>query len=129
MKTTDLPKAITIVADSLTIATNVFGRGDVVEVTDDLLEATTDRDGKTFLAMADDEREQVRVYGRRMFLPGDHGAAIRAHDAKAAAAREALRKAQADRNGLAALRDVYAEEEALRAAPYSSRSKTTAGCS
>lgn len=123
MTTAKLPGCITVL-DTLTLAASVFGRGDVVELTPEVVAACTDTEGRTFLVLADDEREQVRIWGRRMFLPGDHGDAIREADRKAQETRGAL----ADADGaVAALKMEYAREDDARAAAKRKRndSRTT----
>lgn len=110
----NLPETITIVADSLTILNAVHGRGDVLTVDDDLVKATTDRDGATFLTLADDEAAQIATWGRPMFVSGDRAKEIRAADDLIEEERERVQAAIDDASGLEALRQGWDEDRLWR---------------
>lgn len=122
----DVPSAITIISETpITIATGIYSRGDVVEVTPALVEATTDREGECFLTIADDEAEQVRRYGERKFIRGNHGDEIKAADGVIEAEREAAQARAASDSGLDGLREAWREEsEAARNAVHRWQSRT-----
>ena len=118
--------AITVVHDGLTAFGFVHNRGAVIEIDERMREDTIDRDGNLWLNL--DEKGQRRQFGRQMFVHGDHARAIREADERAQETAAATKAAAAEHNGLAALRDVYREEdEAQRSRKLVTRSRTTAG--
>lgn len=96
-RTTDtpanVPTVITILQDGTTIAGKVRHRGEVILITDEVYEASVDRNGDSILEL--DERRQVERWKRALWKVGDVGATIRKGHQEAQEQREDAR----DRDG------------------------------
>lgn len=120
----DIPEVVTIACDGVTIATEVFNRGDVLTIDLPTWRATLDRNGDSPLALT--ERQQVERFRRVLWHPGDRSDYIRKAEAEARAVAE--KAAEPDTQAQEALRDIWAEEDARRASQAVRwRSRTTAG--
>ena len=122
----DVPEMVTIACDGVTIATEVFNRGDVLKVDLPTWRATLDRNGDSPLALT--ERAQVERFRRVLWHHGDRSDYIRQTDAEAEARAVAEKAAEPDTQAQEALRDIWAEEDERRASQAIRwRSRTTAG--
>ncbi len=117
----DVPDVVTIACDGVTIATEVFNRGDVLKVDLPTYRATLDRNGDSPLALT--ERQQVERYRRVLWHSGDCSDHIRTTDAEAEARAAAEKAAQPDTQALEAARDIWAEEDERRASRCGARAQ------
>lgn len=99
-----IPTKITALVDGLTFGTAVRLRGEIIDLTPELVQQSRDRDGNSFLTL--DEDAQIRRWGQVMFKPGDHAAEIKAADDQRRAAQVQARARAAD-PGMLALLDVW----------------------
>ena len=121
----NIPSEITALVDGLTFGGAVRLRGELIAITPELDKQSRDRTGDSFLSL--DADAQVKKYGRQMFEPGDHTAAIAEADEEARVAGIQAEKFQADRDGMQALRDGWAEEAAAMARSKSRWHSTSTG--
>ena len=120
---------ITVLRDGLTLGNQVRNRGDVVRVTDELIESLTDRKGGSILNLVEDERAQVEMMGERFLVPGDVSQHIVRSDVAARGAAERKRQADAasrrSDDAMEALRSHWAEEDRAARTRLRTRSTTT----
>ena len=123
---TGIPDFLTVLSDSLTIGSEVRGRGDVVTVDSKLIASTIDKNGKTWLSDLSPEAQERR-WGKQMLIPGDHADELRSADLEAERAAEAIRQRDRDRDGRTLLQSIWEQERAEAAQPKRMRSVTTSG--
>lgn len=121
----NIPKIITALVDGLTFGGAVRLRGEVIDLTPELVKQSRDRTGASFLTLS--EAEQVRRWGRVMFRVGDHSAALKDEAEEARIDRIQQTKFAADRDGLVALKEAWAEERAATARAKSRWKSTNTG--